>query len=443
MSDFTPVAVWLAVAILAAAIVISHHRGILAVAFHSFRQFLQIRFFLPCFLLLCATIVFIAVMKPANPSDHLRLLQTNIFGAANFVVAIIVLTHAATSFPREVSQKQTYHIFSKPLSRSAFIAGRVLGYSIAGSFLLLIALLLNLTVIGFFSLSDSHFNSSRQTKEYICARSHSYAGKEIESVPDSVVWLDSPGQGVSWNFTLPALHRRISTELTPAVAGAITTEALIRAKNAQGEEIERKTTLSDNRPSRVEFEFQRESRAFSVAVVRTPDSAPIGFNIFRDDMGFEKNGLHVVTDTASFELNLALGYLIIFWKVSLFAAIGVFCSSFLSAPVAVFFALFLYLLSHLVPFLSFAAAHIGEVQTHSASAIPVSSAQPTFFDHAMVAIINGFCSLFPDSLRFDLSSSVCAGRSLSLLPVASSLLYYGKYLLLLVLLGIGLLRREV
>jgi hypothetical protein len=53
-----------------------------------------------------------------------------------------------------------------------------------------------------------------------------------------------------------------------------------------------------------------------------------------------------------------------------------------------------------------------------------------------------FCFLFPDAFRFDLSSSVCAGKALSLLTVVRSLIYNGKYFLLLLLLSGWILRRR-
>jgi hypothetical protein len=443
MKEFVSVAGWLVIAVCAFFFCL-RRRGILTIAMHSFRQFLQIYLFLPSLLAICAAFALVAVMESANPSDRLRLLQSNIFAATGLVVAVVVLAQAATSLPREVSEKQSYHLFSKPLSREAVAAGKTLGYSLAGGLLLVIALLLNLILIGLFSLSDPQLGSLREAKEYLCAHSHSFEGEEIVKIPDRVAWLDRAGQGMTWRFLLSSPRRKVVVELSPVVAGAITTEALIRAKNGHGEELTRKVSVTDNRLTAAEFEFREESRAVSIEVVRDLRSAPLGFNLFPDDMGFEKNGLHVVRKSASFELNIALGYVTLFVRVSLFVAIGVFCSSFLSAPVAMFFALFLYLLSHLIPFLSAAALQIGKQESHGFSGIDARALEVTLFDQAVKAIMDTFCFLFPDSFRFDLTSSVCAGKALPLLAVIRSIIYYGKYSLLLLLLsGSVLKRREI
>jgi hypothetical protein len=442
MKDLISVAGWLLIAVVCVFFLSLRRRGTLSVAMHSFRQFLQFRFFLPSLVAICAAFTLAAIMQPANPSDRLRLLQSNIFAAAGLVVAIIVLTQAAASFPREVDRKQSYHLFSKPLSREAFASGTTVGYSLAGGFLLLIAFLLNLILVALFSVSDPQFRNLREAKEYLCARSHAFEGKEVERIPDSVAWLDRAGQGITWNFLLPASQRRVVVELSPVVAGAITTEALVRAKNGQGEELARRISVSDNRRTAIEFEFVEESPTVSVEVVRDLHSAPLGFNLFQDDMGFEKNGLHIVRETVSFELNLAFGYFILFVRISLFAAIGVFCSSFLSVPVAVFLALFLFFLSHLVPFLSVVALQIGKQETHGFSGIDARALGLTFFEQIVRAAIDTFCFLFPDAFRFDLSSSVCAGRALSLLSVVRSFIYYGKYFLLLLFLSGSILKRR-
>lgn len=127
MKDFVSLTGWLLVAVVSIAILSLRHRGSLTVAANTFRQFLQIRLFLPSLLTIFAAFALIAVIESANPADRLRLLQANIFAAAGLVAAIIVLTQAATSFGREVDLKQAYHLFSKPLPREAFAAGRTSG----------------------------------------------------------------------------------------------------------------------------------------------------------------------------------------------------------------------------------------------------------------------------------------------------------------------------
>ncbi|MFH1423176.1 MAG: hypothetical protein ABIH42_10755 [Planctomycetota bacterium] len=442
MKDFIFFAGWIIIIVLSAGTILVHRKNLMPVILFSLKQFLQIRILIPCVSVLCAAFVMIIFMKTVDASDKLRLVQSNIFGVATLIPVILILMQSATTLPKEIEQKQVFHLFSKPLSREALAAGRAIGFSLTGGFILLIAFFLNLFLVAILSFSDTNISAAKRDNQYIPAQFHSIAGKTLTQLPDEVIWLNKPNQNITWNFTLSPPSRFVAVEVTPVVAAAIKTKGLIKIFDDRNNNISKKILLSDNQGTIVDFEFEQESENISVEIIRDTDTAPLGFKLVKNEMGFEKNGLHLIKKRTFFELNLLLGYLVLFAKIALFGAVGVFCSSFLSAPVAAFFAFFLFFLSNIISFLSSVTLQIGLPDPHSCSVITETVHELSFFDYLLKNVLYTMCSLFPDFSRFDLSDSVCAGRAVSLKVLLNSFIYYGKYFLFFLLLSGTLIKRR-
>ena len=155
----------------------------LTIARHTFKEALRKKILLVLGLFFLTLVVSSLFMEVPRPEDRIKMVVRISFGSMAFFGVIAAIFLSATSLPNEIEEKQIYTVMTKPIGRTRFLFGKILGL------VMVIGLLLGLMTI--FSLALVHFLVRGETlvaKRLLSARSLSFSGEGIVKRGE-VSWL--------------------------------------------------------------------------------------------------------------------------------------------------------------------------------------------------------------------------------------------------------------
>ncbi len=109
---------------------------VLAIARHTFREAIRKKVLATAIIFSVAVALSAWFLPAHNYSDKIKLVASICLGTSAFFVTIVAIVIAATSVPKDIEQKLVYTVLTKPVSRSAFLWGKVLGHLLVISFIL-------------------------------------------------------------------------------------------------------------------------------------------------------------------------------------------------------------------------------------------------------------------------------------------------------------------
>jgi hypothetical protein len=390
------------------------------------RQALRQQWFLVT-LLPFALVLAAAWLLPAPSGDAaFRLLVSIAMGAGVFVLALGLVLTGSSSLPAEAADRTAYRSACSPGGRFTVLTARVAAYAILSALVAAAGILGTLLVYDLRSGSGDFALSSTQYRT-VSTQSHRSGDLELPASVDRVFWVNERSPSLTWEFapqSRPA-GGRFQVQVLPVVASTIETEATLLC--GTGDQRQTATVnLFDNRPVSVEASWLDPDKPLLVTVERLPDSNPFGFDLRRNELGGEVNGVSLLTGERAFGLNLLAAWFVVWVKLAFASSIAIFASTFLSAPVAVAFSLVLFLLANVLGFLRDFANSLGTlayVHTHGPQAPP----ELTVFEKAARAFLYWFTDWYPDLSRFDSAEALVWGRAIPAGFLLLALLYYLAY----------------
>ena len=161
---------------------------------------------------------------------------------------------------------------------------------------------------------------------------------------------------------------------------------------------------------------------------------PITFLGIPDELRFGLYARH-----GSFDWNFVKALLVIFFQLVLLAAVAVAGSTFLSAPVSVIFAFFIFFCGNLVDFMSTAAKILtwSASVTHAPPGVAVSIWEHLWdgFNWLVEVSLPVAAKIVPNLQQFDVVGHVMGGDEISFTLVANALVYFGAFALVAVAVG--------
>jgi len=119
----------------------------LAIARHTFREALRRKVLFAAIVFAVAAALSAWFLPAHDYSDKIRLVASICLGSSAFFATIVAIVIASTSIPKDLDQKLVYTVLSKPVSRVAFLWGKVLGYLMVVGLILAIMWLVSVGVM--------------------------------------------------------------------------------------------------------------------------------------------------------------------------------------------------------------------------------------------------------------------------------------------------------
>lgn len=411
-----------------------------AAAVLCLRQALRQQWFLLTFIPFAVVVLAAPFMPAASETAAYQLLLRVVLSAGSVILFVGVIMTGSAGLPAELRDKTAHRSVASPGGRLTVLTGRIAAFSILAALSAGVGFVATILVFGLRGGSAEFTAASRQHHS-TPAEQHTYAGKHRPGV----LWIDEKAPSMTWVFSPGAEPARgkLQIQVLPVVASTVATQARLTLHREDAPATQSATIkLFDNCPTNTEFtSWPRGKGPLRVTVERLPDSSPFGFDVRKNELGSEHNGVSLLTGTRPFAANLLAAWFVVWVKLSFIASLAVFASTFLSAPIAGALSLLLYLLANIIGFLSDFAhtlGHPGHVHSHIEHILH----EPTFFEKAVKALVTGFTRIYPDLSRFDSTEALIWGRAMPLQFLLLTLLYFLAYSALLWGISALILRRR-
>lgn len=390
------------------------------------RQHLFLVTFAPFALVLIA-----ALLMPAGSQTlSYRLLLKVSIGAGSVVLFLGVILTATAGLPAEIRRGSAFRTVCSPGGRVAALTGRIGAFSILAALAAGVGFLGTLATFHLRACGYEEFASASRQYRTVSAANHLLVDIPEKSYTSGIIWIDEEAPFIGWLFPKAPAEGVLRLQVVPVVASSLETTATVALRAGPSNRTRTRTiVLFDNRPTDIEFhDWPAGEGPLWVIIERLPDSTPFGFDIRKNELGSERNGISLVTSEHSFTLNMLTAWFVIWLKLCFGASLAVFCSTFLSGPIAAALALMLYLLTNLLGFLHGFAASIGKLGAHvHVHHIEHAPLEPTLTQQVLKKLLTSFTYVYPDLTRFDPVDPLAWGRSIPLAFVALALLYYLAY----------------
>jgi hypothetical protein len=400
------------------------------------RQVLRQQWFL-LILIPFAIILLCAPLLPAPSETHAyRLLVRVALSASAVVLFVGIILTGSAALPAEVRDRTLHRSAASPGGRLTALTGRIAAFSILAALVSGVGFLTPLRVYAVRAESSEEFKAASKQYQTASAERRLYGNSPAPSPASGVLWINEKVPTMTWVFPRDAMSpggKRVF-RIVPVVASTIETQANLIVITKGRVEIELEPIpikLFDNRPTTVELPGPLDRNAvLNLRIERLPGSSPFGFDVRKNELGSERNGVSLLTGRCQFAANLLAAWFVVWLKLCFVASLAVFASTFLSAPVAAAFSLLLYLLASILGFLTDFAASIGEIGAHVHSHIhhaPQGPQELTFFESAAKTLLAWFAGLYPDLSRFDAAEALVWGHAIPVGFLLAALLYYLLY----------------
>ena len=415
-----------------------------ATAFLCLRQAIRQQWFLLIFIPFLVIVIIAPFLPATSETAAYQLMLRAILGAGSAILFIGIVLTSSTSFPAEIRGRTAHRSIISPGGRLTVLTGRIAAFSILSAFVCAAGFISTLCIFCLRGRGSAEFTSASRQYHTAQAAVHKISGKDGKH--QGVFWIRDERPAVSWIFPahLWPAGRTLKLKVTPVVASVVETQAMLTlsAENPESFSKSVKIKLFDNCPTNVEFEeFPGRGERFTVTIMRLPDSSPFGFDVSKDELGAEKNGVLLLTGTRTFTLNLVAAWFVIWIKLCFISSVAVFASTFLSGPIAGAFSLVLYLLGNALGFLSDFAGSLG-LPGHVHAHIEQVPHELSLLEKIIKVFVTLFARVYPDLARFDASEALIWGRAMPFDFLLHSIAYFFVYCAILWLASLLILHRR-
>jgi ABC-type transport system involved in multi-copper enzyme maturation permease subunit len=288
-----------------------------------------------------------------TPDDRLKLVQVVSSKAATFFAIVVGIFLAAASIPADIEDKTIYSVLTKPVSRWAYILGKTVGLILVTGAILLVMSLISYGVVRFVALqaAPKGLKEPLMAKMPVYASSLTYRSEErgISQMPvGEMVGLTGPRKmEAQWQW------EGIKTSAFPPEEITLQGKFLVEGKvvggrmrfvainPASGERAEVFVNPKPYENFTVSFPASILGSGGTLKVIASAEEPDIYFGVTLRD-------LFLLKKPGSFTINFLKSIVLIFLQLLVMVPVAVVGSSFLSAPVSIIFAFFIYFCSNIV-----------------------------------------------------------------------------------------------
>lgn len=406
-------------------------RKVFSIAYGTFIEAFRSGLFLSLFLA-GVFLLLVSVFLPAvHPDDRLKLLLNVQITSLTLFSSMAMVFFMAPALPREIEERTIYPVLAKPVGRSVYLQGRLLGALAFGLAGICLASFLGLLyfVIGFPVLMDK--GSSAHPMQYLASdeKGPHFDGEGLfilSHFPKDKLWLNERGNHTAtWTFDqldrLPQAPESLDLvlEMDRININTLAKAAKVHVAVIGGDSkvlFSKETYLEEKGPTlvpvdrdflsgrqRIEIALRPRETSYFISV--EPESVRLGYrggsslwaNYFRAAMGA-------------------------FFALALMTVVSLAASTYFSQKMAIAIGLFTYVAGNTLPYLrSFARLLKGGLDEEALTIPGMEGAQATLGALSkedlpwmewltwLKSPLEAFCDLFPDFQKFDLTQPLVEG----------------------------------
>ena len=368
-----------------------------------------------------------------EPDARIKMILVMFFQVVVLLCITGVIFISAVSLPHEIEDRTIYGILSKPISRIKLSVGKILGFALVSAFLLITLSLLNMTVIQWAGSGlPEQYKGIFKARDEFQASKFSILGKS-HHVREGIAWIEGGRSGIAvWSFS--DLYKNLDNKSSFEV------ELSLKMESSRG--------FVDTVPLVVGIEGVVSGRhKVEVLSVRIDEPLIIKLDpeIFQtrdnvnisvfpihgmDYIGVTQKDVRIFSVQKSFVCNYGKAVVITFLKFLLIVIIAVMGSTYLSTPVSIVSALFVFLCGHVLDFIKDFSLLIQRYDVHE-HALPTVLKKPNIFliylDYVIKKPLEVLSMVLPDFKRFDSLKFLLKGINIPLETVGISVGYTAMY----------------
>lgn len=380
-----------------------------------------------------------------TPESKLRLVEIWSIRAISFFAALVAVFIAGVSIPSDIEEKRIYTLASKPLSKTALFLGKYVGFTLVIGFFILV---MGIITIGYIRITQlSVENVKLIAKPKILKDEIKTYKAEMREKDGEILYglFGSEYNVLGWHFSnLKTSHFSENIEIeiklnithsNPARWDVYAGHINVAVYNLQ-KVYKEKHFLRSNVPYKIllPLEFITKSGELFMEISRTDPS---------NNLVAAEESVILYGKSELFELNYIKGLLLIFFQSAIILTASMMASSFLSAPISIFFGLFIYFCGSVHGFVTESLVTVGkaiEVQKarfpgqghyHRQDEIPVEVLEVSKFVSKIALVV------VPNLDKFDFYKFILKDLAVPIATLCNSFLYAGIFII--IMLGLGLL----
>lgn len=202
--------------------------------------------------------------------------------------------------------------------------------------------------------------------------------RERKTSSHRILWLDVSDPKIVFDFE----GAGEALQLRTVVARALKTDVLLEVRTEK-DRISKKVEVFDERSVTIDFPI---SGSTEVAVSLLPESNPVGFRMWEDEMGLPVTAPLVVERSAAMWGQVILLWGVMVIKSALFCAAGILCASFLSPAISSLFAAFLFFIFSSAHYLHRMGTDVAASPHHKATFVRIVSEALTVITSVVPAV---------------------------------------------------------
>lgn len=406
-------------------------RKIFSIAYGTFIEALRSWLFLSL-LLVGALLLFISIFLPAlHPDDRLKLLLNVQIASLTLLSSLTMVFFMAPALPREIEERTLYPLLAKPVGRSVYLQGRLLGALAFGLMGIFLASLLGLLyfVVGFPVLMDK--GSSAHPMQYLASNEKGprFDGEGLfilSHFPKDKRWLNERGNHTAtWTFDrldrLPQAPESLDLVLE---MDRININTLAKAAKVNvdviGEDskvlFSKETYLEEKGPTLLPVDRKLLTGQLRVGIALRPREASYFVSVGPESVRLGYRG------GSSLWANYFRAAMGAFFALALMTVVSLTASTYFSQKMAIAMGLFTYVAGNTLPYVRSFARLLGggldeeartipgmeEVQANSSALLREDLPLREWLTW-LRSPLETFCDLFPDFQKFDLTQPLVEG----------------------------------
>jgi len=422
---------------------------ILAIANHTFREAIRKKILHVLF----GLGVFIVIISPFMPTTdepdaRIKMAFIVFFQVVALLCILGIIFLSATALPYEIEDRTIYGILSKPVSRIKIILGKAVGFSFLSAFLLgILSLIQVFFVWQAASKTPEKYRGVLKARNEFRASQFSVRGKS-HHVREGIVWIEGGRAGVAvWNFLhLPVesggtghFEANYKLKIESSSVDVDTIPLIVKVADAvSGEGKTNILSAKMDEPLTVEIASEIIQKSGSVEITAFPLRS-------EDYIGVTPDDVKLFSVQNGFAVNYAKAIGTTFLKFLLMAVIAVTGSTYLSAPVSIVSALFIFLCGHILDFFKDFSLLLHRSDMHDHSLLSEFDKPGVFFEYLDFIIkkpLEALSVILPDFKKFDSLKFLLKGVDIPLETVGFLLGYTAMYVSICLFISFILFKRR-
>lgn len=368
-----------------------------------------------------------------EPDAKIKIVLVVFFQVVVLLCILGVILLSATSLPHEIEDRTIYGILSKPVSRAKVVVGKIAGYATLSALLLVILGLLNVfTIQRIASGIPEGKKGVFKVKNEFDSSGFSIEGR-VHHVREGIIWVEGGRSGVAtWKFQ--DLNKKLDDKFSFEV------ECDLKIESGKGSSDTIPLVVGIGDPvvgqGKTEVLSAKMDEPLTVEIDRViiQKSGSLVITVFplcNDDyIGVTKEYVKVFSVQKGFVFNYAKAIVMTFLKFLLMVVIAVMGSTYLSAPVSIASALFVFLCGHILDFFRDFSLLVNRSDLHEHT-LPSGFKTPNIFfvylDYVAKKPLEVFSVIMPDFKKLDSLKYLLKGVNIPMETIGVLFVYTAIY----------------